>query len=53
MADDGIKFSAYFVKGVMYHLKDKQVSEALKNAAVQLDYPRWGIPREAVDTHSL
>ena len=47
------KLSAYFVNGVRYHLKDKEVSARLKMAAAQLNYPERGIPIDAIDTHSL
>ena len=47
------KLSAYFVNGVRYHLKDREVGASLKAAAEKLDYPERGIPIESIDTHSL
>ena len=47
------KLSSYFVNGVRYHLKDGEVRERLKMAAVKLDYPARGIPIGSIDTHSL
>ena len=47
------KLSAYFVNNVRFHLKDKDISEKLKMAAKQLNYPERGIPIDLVDTHSL
>ena len=47
------KLSAYFVNGVRYHLKDREVGTSLKAAAAKLDYPERGIPIDSIDTHSL
>ena len=47
------KLSAYFVNGVKYYLRDKEISAKLKMAAAQLHYPERGIPIDLVDTHSL
>ena len=46
--------SAYFVDGERHDLSDKDMREALKWAAKELDCPaERGIPVERVDTHSL
>lgn len=52
-ANDEEKLSAYWVNGVRFTLKDRQVSEALKLAGTTLDYPSRGIPIDLIDTHSL
>lgn len=52
-SDSEEKLSAYFVNGVRYHLRDREVGESLKAAALKLDYPARGIPIESIDTHSL
>ena len=52
-SDTEEKLSAYFVNGVRYYLKDAEIRERLKMAAVKLDYPARGIPIGSIDTHSL
>lgn len=52
-ADKNEKLSAYFVNGVRYHLKDGEIRERLKMAAVKLEYPSRGMPVGSIDTHSL
>lgn len=47
------KLSAYFVNGVKYHLRDRDISAKLKMAAAQLKYPERGVPIDSIDTHSL
>ena len=48
------KLSAYFVNNKKFYLRDKDVSAALKAAAIKLDYEfTRGIPDSAIDTHSL
>jgi hypothetical protein len=45
--------SAYYDKGVRYDVTDRNISAALKVAALLLDYPSRGFPIERIDTHSL
>ena len=52
-SDKDEKLSAYFVRGVRYHLKAGMISNALKAAAGALKYELRGIPIEDIDTHSL
>ena len=48
-----LPLSTYFVNDVECHLRDTDIREALKDAAVELGYPDRGIPKDRVDTHSL
>jgi hypothetical protein len=45
--------SAYFDKGKRFDVTDRNVSAALKVAALILDYPSRGFPIDRIDTHSL
>jgi hypothetical protein len=45
--------SAYFMDGKRWDVTDRNISAALKGAALALEYPSRGFPIERIDTHSL
>jgi hypothetical protein len=45
--------STFFNKGRQYDVTDRNISAALKLAALVLGYPSRGVPIDRIDTHSL
>lgn len=45
--------STYFVNKTRFDVTDRNISAALKVAALVLDYPSRGFPIDRIDTHSL